>query len=259
MNLHFGILNSSIEWANVHTLRVQTPNSSSLVLSVTFLQGFVKRKESFEVDSCFLYNCSCSSLPIVSTAETIFLSWSFEIFVPRTGNSRRLIIFLVMVFEAILIIIIVHKYFFQFITVRDTSCNSIVKVQVKINQVNFDLLGMNQSSRTDDADGSPLLRDLDPSMKIFHRGVQVHRNQRQQEPKATGTKASEPSISLFLKASETGIRTKEISKPVCYVLRVTCYVCYMCVTCVLHVCYMCVTCVLHVLCVTCIGIGTIYL
>jgi hypothetical protein len=54
VNRHFGILNSSIEWANVHTLRVQTPNSSSLVLSVTFLQGFVKRKESFEVDSCFL-------------------------------------------------------------------------------------------------------------------------------------------------------------------------------------------------------------
>ena len=118
VNLHFGILNSSSEWANVHTARVHTPNSSSLVLSVTFLQGFVKRKESFEVDSCFLYNCSCSSLSIVLTAETMFLSWSFEIFVPRTGNSCRLIIFLVMVFEAILIIIIVHKYFFQFITVR---------------------------------------------------------------------------------------------------------------------------------------------
>jgi hypothetical protein len=63
-----------------------------------------------------------------------------------------------MVLEAILIIIIVHKYFFQFITVRDASCNSILKVQVKINQVNFDLLGTDPViSRTDDADVSPLL------------------------------------------------------------------------------------------------------
>ena len=61
--------------------------------------------------------------------------------------------------------------------------------------------------------------------------------------------ASEPSISLFLKASETGIRTKEISKPVCYVF--TCYV-FTClrVMCLRVMCYMLrVTCyVLHVMC-----------